>query len=250
VYEESVLIIQHSPLGQPGTIVETLLAEGVGYDLRQLHARAALPAPDDLRDYKAIIVLGGAMNTDQDDLYPFLKEERELVAAALERDIPLLGICLGGQQLACVSGGCVFDREEPAVGWMPIRLVGQDLLFEGLPDEFRALEWHAQSFTVADDACPLALRHGDVGVQAFRVGRRAWGLQFHPEIDLPTLDVWLQYDNKGMRQRAPQVLEELRQRREEIVQASRALCAQLVRNLLRAADMPAEPRSAGLRAAC
>jgi GMP synthase-like glutamine amidotransferase len=238
VRDDSVLIIQHQAIGQPGTILETLISDGVDFDLRQLHARAELPGAGDLGEYRALIVLGGSMNTDQGDVYPFLHQERRLLAAALEQDVPLLGICLGAQQLACVHGGCVFDRPEPAVGWMPIRLVGRDLLFEGVPREFRALEWHAQSFTVPEHACPLALRDGDMGVQAFRAGRRAWGLQFHPEIDGSTLDVWLQRDNKGMRQRAPQVLERLERERDEIVEASRSLCATLVRNLLRAADQP------------
>jgi GMP synthase-like glutamine amidotransferase len=208
----------------------------VPFDLRQLHARAGLPEAGELDAYRAVIVLGGSMNTDQHDVYPFLLQERLLVRAAVEQDVPLLGICLGAQQLASVHGGSVFDRPEPAVGWMPIRLVGQDTLFEGVPQEFRALEWHAQSFTVTGTACPLALRDGDVGVQAFRVGRRAWGLQFHPEIDGPTLDVWIKRDNKGMRDRSPEVLERLARERDEIVASSRALCAQLVRNLLRVAD--------------
>ena len=234
----SVLIIQHQAIGQPGTILETLIADGVDFDLRQLHGRAQLPEPGELGGYRALIVLGGSMNTDQGDAYPFLRQERLLLAAALEHDVPLLGICLGAQQLACVNGGCVFDRQEPAVGWMPISLVGRDLLFEGVPREFMALEWHAQSFTVPDPACPLALRSGDVGVQAFRAGRRAWGLQFHPEIDAATLEVWLKQDNKGLRRRAPHVLEQLHEQRDEIALSSRRLCSRLVRNLLRAADQP------------
>jgi GMP synthase (glutamine-hydrolysing) len=238
MHDGVVLIIQHQALGQPGTILETLIHDGIDFDLRQLHGRAALPAPGDLQHYRALIVLGGSMNTDQGDVYPFLHQERLLLAEALERELPLLGICLGAQQLACVNGGCVFDRAEPAVGWMPIRLVGRDLLFEGVPAEFMALEWHAQSFTVPDHACPLAMRDGDEGVQAFRAGRRAWGLQFHPEIDAATLEVWLKRDNKGMRARAPHVLEQLHALRDEIAMSSRALCSQLVRNLLKAADLP------------
>ena len=120
----AVLIIQHQALGQPGTILETLIHDGIHFDLRQLHGRAELPSPDDLDRYRALIVLGGSMNTDQGDVYPFLHQERLLLAAALERELPLLGICLGAQQLACVNGGCVFDRAEPAVGWMPIRARG------------------------------------------------------------------------------------------------------------------------------
>jgi GMP synthase-like glutamine amidotransferase len=234
----AVLIIQHQAIGQPGTILETLIADGVDVDVRLLHGRAQLPAPDDLGGYRALIALGGSMNTDQDDLHPFLRQERLLLAVALERELPVLGICLGAQQLASVHGGSVFDRPEPAVGWMPISLVGRDRLFEGVPREFMALEWHAQSFTVAGHDRPLALRHGDVGVQAFRAGRRAWGLQFHPEIDAGTLEVWLKRDNKGMRERAPHVLEQLHERRDEIAMASRRLCSRLVRNLLRVAELP------------
>jgi GMP synthase-like glutamine amidotransferase len=236
----AVLIIQHQAIGHPGTILETLIADGVDFDLRQLHGRAPLPEPEELGRYRAFIVLGGSMNTDQDDVYPFLSQERRLLAEALRIELPLLGICLGAQQLACVDGGCVFERVEPAVGWMPIRLVGRDILFEGVPEEFMALEWHAQSFTVPGHACPLAVREDDEGggVQAFRAGRRAWGLQFHPEIDAGTLEVWLKRDNKGMRERAPHVLERLHEQRDEIAMVSRSLCALLVRNLLKAADQP------------
>jgi GMP synthase (glutamine-hydrolysing) len=235
MHDRPVLIIQHQAIGEPGTILETLSAEGVPFDLRRLHRGADLPAPAELAGYRALIVLGGSMNTDQGSLHPFLPRERRLQAAALEQDLPQLGICLGAQQLASVRGGRVFDREEPAVGWMAMRLVGHDLLFEGTPREFRALEWHAQSFTVPVRSWQVALRDGDVGVQAFRAGPRAWGLQFHPEIDEAMFDAWLELDNKGTRRRDPEILERLAWEREEILSDSRALCGRLVRNLLRAA---------------
>jgi GMP synthase-like glutamine amidotransferase len=152
--------------------------------------------------------------------------------------VPFLGICLGAQQLASVRGGSVVDRPGPAVGWMPISLVGRDPLFEGVPREFMALEWHAQSFTIGGHARHLALRRGDVGDQAFCAGRRAWGLQFHPDIDAATLEVWLKRDNKGTRERAPHVLAQQHERRDEIAMSSGRLCSRLVRNLLHTADQP------------
>ena len=178
------------------------------------------------------------MNTDQGDVYPFLRQERLLLAAALERELPLLGICLGAQQLACVNGGCVFDRAEPAVGWMPISSWGRTCSSR----ECRVSSWRSSGTRSRSPSlimpAPSRCASGDVGVQAFRAGRRAWGLQFHPEIDAATLEVWLKRDNKGLRQRAPHVLEQLHERRDEIAMSSRRLCAQLVRNLLRAADQP------------
>ena len=93
---------------------------------------------------------------------------------------------------------------------------------------------HRAGHTRAHSPCATATRAS----RRSAPGARAWGLQFHPEIDAATLEVWLKRDNKGMRRRAPHVLEQLHARRDEIAMASRALCSQLVRNLLKAADLP------------
>ena len=230
--EKPVLIAQHQPVASPGTLLEALVNAGVQVEVRQLYAGGALPDAEELQRLSGLIVLGGSMNVDQESDYPFIAEEQRLLLTALQRDVPVLGICLGAQQLAAAIGGRVYQRAAPEVGWVEVEVVRDDLLFEGLPRRFRALEWHAQSFVVPESAAVIAVRGDDPGVQAFRVGPRAWGVQFHPEIDESVIDHWISRDNKGMRDRDPGVLEALSRDRDEIVASSRALCAHLVGNWL------------------
>ncbi len=229
--DRPVLIVQHQPLASPGTLIEALVNAGLHVDVRQLHAGVALPRPADLAHISGLIVLGGSMNVDQADDYPFIDDEQRLLVAALEREVPVLGICLGAQQLAAAVGGRVYQRAEPEVGWLPVDIVRDDPLFAGVVSPFKALQWHAQSFTVPAEMV-LARRGADPGVQAFRAGRRAWGIQFHPEIDESTIGQWIARDNKGMAERDPGLLERLTRDRHDLVAGSRPLMRRLAANWL------------------
>jgi GMP synthase (glutamine-hydrolysing) len=231
-FDKPVLVVQHTALAHPATLFEALAAVGATADVLQLYSGASLPDPDQFNDYEALIVLGGAMDTDQEEEFPWLTGERELIVAAVRRRLPLLGICLGAQQLARAFGGRVYRRETPEVGWLPLKVVARDGLLAGLWSPFGALEWHAQSIAAPPDATVLALRADDAddGVQAFRLGHRAWGLQFHPEVDESMLDAWLEHDNKGLRQRDPGLWRATHAARHDIVRRSRRLCHTLIEN--------------------
>jgi len=230
--DDPVVIVQHEAAAHPGTLLETLVNAGFTVDVRQLHAGAAVPAVAELGEIAGLVVLGGSMNADQAAEFPFIDRERRLLAAAVEDGLPVLGICLGGQQLAAAIGGRVYAREVPEVGWLPVDIVRGDALLHDICSPFCALEWHAQSFTVPAEADVLAVRAGDPGVQAFRVGRRAWGLQFHAEVDESILRFWLQRDNKGVARRDPALHARLVEAVPQVTADSRLLCRQLVENFV------------------
>jgi len=230
--DDPIVIIQHEAAAHPGTLLETLVNVGLTVDVRQLHAGVGVPAIEELGEIGGLVVLGGSMNADQAAEFPFIDRERRLLAAAVEARLPVLGICLGGQQLAAAIGGRVYPRTVPEVGWLPVDIVREDGLLRDISSPFHALEWHAQSFTVPGEAEVLALRPGDPGVQAFRVGRRAWGLQFHAEVDESILRFWLRRDNKGVARRDPALHARLSVAVPQVVADSRLLCRRLIENFV------------------
>ena len=232
--DKPVLVIQHEAAAHAGTLLETFVNHGLAVDVRQLHTGSGLPQRHELDDHAALIVLGGSMNVDQAPEFGFIAEEQDLLRAAVGADIPVLGICLGGQQLAAAVGGSVYPRAEPEVGWLPVEIVADDRLFAGIGSPFMALEWHAQSFAVPPAAVVLAVRGDDPGVQAFRYGPRAWGVQFHVEVDEAMLAHWIRRDNKGLRQRDPELLSSLHESMPHIAAESRQLCRRIVSNLVAA----------------
>ena len=230
--DDPVVIIQHEAAAHPGTLLETMVNAGLTVDVRQLHAGAAVPAVAELGEIAGLVVLGGSMNADQAAEFPFIDRERRLLAAAVEDGLPVLGICLGGQQLAAAIGGRVYPREVPEVGWLPVDIVRDDALLRGICSPFCALEWHAQSFTVPAEAEVLAVRPGDPGVQAFRVGRRAWGLQFHAEVDESILRLLAAARQQGRRPPRPGLARPAGRGRPQVIADSRLLCRQLVENFV------------------
>ncbi len=148
--------------------------------------------PDAPDGFDAVVLLGGGFLPDDDERAPWLPAERTLARRAVTDGIPLLGICLGAQVLALAEGGTVRGAHgRPERGSCSVSLRGEpDPLFEGLPGEFRAIQNHRDQITelppgavrlAESDACP---------VQAFRVGERAWGVQFHPEVGADRLGRW------------------------------------------------------------
>ena len=112
--------------------------------------------------------------------------------AAVQREAPLIGICLGHQLLGAATGGEVIRSPEPEVGWYGVRVTPEgreDPLFSSLPEDFTAYQWH--SFAVDPPEGAVVTARNPTCVQGYRVGACAWGVQFHPEVTERILGIWI-----------------------------------------------------------
>jgi len=176
-----LLVIQHHDIAGLGRARPHLQAAGLTLDVRAVYRGEDLPA--DLSGHDGLLVLGGPQTAYTDTGFPTRSAEIALAADAVRAEVPYLGICLGAQLLAQAAGGRGYRGQTPEVGWHPVRLTsaaGSDPLLTGLPQEWMVMQSHVDHFTLPPEARVLATGKAYPN-QAFRVGPRAWGVQFHPE---------------------------------------------------------------------
>jgi GMP synthase-like glutamine amidotransferase len=176
-----VLAIVHQTDAGPGVFGEAIAARGDSLD-QWLLPESAEP-PDDPLGYDAVFVLGGAMNVDQEDRYEWLGTERGLIGRLIERRVPLMGLCLGGQMVAAAAGAVPRRAARPEIGWHQVELTEagrDDPLLAPLAPAFEAFQWHSYEFPLPPGA--VALARSQVCLQACRIGEVAWAVQFHPEV--------------------------------------------------------------------
>ena len=184
-----VLVVRNAERSGPGRFRSWWEEMG----LRIVEVRgASVPATPD--GFDAVVLLGGGFLPDDDRHAPWLAAERELARRAVTGGVPLLGICLGAQVLAVAAGGVVRgDHGRPERGSCSVSLRSEaegDPLFAGLPDEFRMIQNHRDQITELPPGAVRLAESEACPIQAFRVGERAWGVQFHPEAGADRLDRW------------------------------------------------------------
>ena len=173
-----IACLQHVPFEGPGAFDALLQARG--FEITpHLVPRDGLP----MKPFDALLVMGGPMSVNDPD--DWIRREREFIREHVARGVPYLGICLGSQFLAVACGGRVAPGPEPEIGVMPVRLAAEastDPLFRALPREFDVVEWHGEGIAAPQEATVLA-SSARFPVQAFRVGRAAYGVLFHVELE-------------------------------------------------------------------
>ena len=185
-----IIVIKHISVEGPGTLGKFL--ENAGRQFNTVELDTGDKLPDDLSKIEAVISLGGPMNVYEEDEHPFLKDEDIFLKKAIEREIPILGICLGAQLLAKAAGAEVKKAPEKEIGWYRLRLTDEgenDRLFKGIGKEFSVFQWHEDTFQIPKGASLLATSNTCKN-QAFRLGKNAYGLQFHIEVDDKMIENW------------------------------------------------------------
>jgi len=186
-----ILVFQHVPYEPLGTLDPLLKA--AGFRIRYVNFGRDPTVRPTLERYAALIVLGGPMNCDQIDSHPNLAAEVDILREAIDRDMSVLGICLGAQLLAKALGGSVHPNATREIGWYDVKLTAagaNDPVLSTFAQSQRVFQWHEDGIVLPSDAVHLASSPAS-SVQAFRHGEHAYGLQFHLEVSQPLVERWL-----------------------------------------------------------
>ncbi len=228
-------IIQNDREVPAGLVADELRRQGLESRLIALHNGEALP---ELSACSALIVLGGSMGAADDRRHPVLAELRRIMARAVAEDVPCLGICLGAQLLSLALGGELHSGRDGEKGTYSITLTDEgrgDRLFQGVGQSFISFQWHDDSFSIPPGGTRLAFT-GTCHNQAFRVGRRAWGVQFHPEVNRDLVATWSSWTPEAAA-RGGEFVAAFREWEEDYFRVGR----QLVENFARIAELMPTP---------
>jgi GMP synthase-like glutamine amidotransferase len=191
-----VVLAIRNDLTDPPLLVGDWLNE-VGIDIHVICADAGESVPSTVPDgIDGIIPMGGGMGANDDDVAPWLPNERALLRDAVTRGVPVFGICLGGQLLAAANGGVVELGETTEIGLSFIERTSEgekDPLIQAIGAESRipAAQWHQDHVSVLPSHATLLLTNDACRVQGYRIGANAYGFQLHPELDGDLFNWWV-----------------------------------------------------------
>jgi GMP synthase-like glutamine amidotransferase len=179
--------MKNTPLGALGIALKE-----AGAELEWFRAWDGERLPQDVTAHDALVVLGGEQNARDDDTHPYLPELAQLMRRFEEADKAVLGICLGSQILARAYEAENLIGTAREFGWTAVAVTEEgkaDPLLSGVGDDFTIFEWHSDTFTLPARAVRLATN--DVARnQAYRIGRAAYGTQFHFEANTAVVEGW------------------------------------------------------------
>ena len=194
----TVLVVEHEAGAPAGWLGTELRDAGCDLDVRRPYAGDPLPADVELEAVAGVVVLGGSMAAWDDAAAPWLPATRRLVRAAEEAAVPVLGICLGHQLAVRALGGEV--ARNPAgstVAVLPVcwaAEAAEDELLSSLRSLAVAVHWNDDVAAALPQGARVLATSPDGAVQAARLGRHVWGVQFHPEAGPEILQRWVAED--------------------------------------------------------
>ncbi len=183
-------IVQHVGWEGPGLIAAEMERRGMGYRVYRMDLGEAVPGAEEL---DGVVVMGGPMGVYEGERHAYLREEIRLLAEMVAGEKPVLGVCLGAQLLAAALGARVYQGPgmEQGAGWVELTEAGREdwVLGGGGEARLAVVHWHQDTFPLPAGATRLASSEL-YAQQAFRAGTRAYGLQFHCEVDAALAAGW------------------------------------------------------------
>jgi GMP synthase-like glutamine amidotransferase len=174
----NILIFQHASSEPPGTLTDWIKSRRYRSTVHYWYMNPRAP---DIEGFDWLIVLGGAMNVDEEKEHPWLKEEKLFIKDWVSRKMPYLGLCLGGQLLAQALGGKITKTPQREIGFQEVSKTGKSHpALRSWPDTSRVYQFHEDTFSIPP-GCENLLSSPACPNQAFARDARTLGLQFHPE---------------------------------------------------------------------
>jgi GMP synthase-like glutamine amidotransferase len=185
----AIIVFQHHDIGKPGRLGVTLRDHAHRLDVRELHNGDSIPP--DYDNVSGVIAMGGPQSAnDNADTTSWMPDELAYLRGAHERGIPLVGICLGCQMVAVALGGEVASMEQPEIGFHSVQLSAPghtDTILSGVAWDSPQFCHHGEEVTKLPDGAVGLASSKYCNVQAFKVGMRTYGFQFHFEADQPMI---------------------------------------------------------------
>lgn len=192
-----IAVIQHIDNDGPGFFATWCQAQGLPLQVYRMYAGAVLPA--DLSGHSALCILGGPMSAN--DALPYFAPLFALVREAVDSGKSVIGHCLGGQLLSRALGATVQASEHAEIGWSTLQATDSALAQEwfGPGPDYVLFQWHGESFSMPPGARQV-LRGKHCHNQAYVLGDRHLGMQFHCEVDAPKVRDWIAAGHQEMQE--------------------------------------------------
>ncbi len=183
-----VLIFQHEPFEAPGYILEWARLNNMEVNFVEFFKQQLLPKQ---HNYDLLVIMGGSMSVNDEQIYPWLTDEKKFILEGISLRKKMVGICLGSQLLAACLGSKVYKNRWREIGFFDVFTQNQNHpVLKNIPKQFTAFHWHGETFDLPENAIHLALSEACIN-QAFIWNNQLLGLQFHIEVTQELLNIYL-----------------------------------------------------------